>query len=841
MNTFLRKGGKHLVAILLFLALSVTYFAPCIFDGLSVRQADNEKATGFGSSQMDKYEKTAKPGEFSQWSDAMFGGMPYVASYGTAAPSLPSYQLLDSYVKKIGYLHASMVFLGLLCFYILMCVMGVNWWLAIAGSIGFAFASYNLIIIAAGHVVKGYVIGYMPLTIAGMILLFKRKWLWGSVAFLLGVAYSIANHHIQITYYLVLCCLILYIGYLIQQLSAKHYKDLLKSSLIMLGCVLLAVMPNARSLYSQWELGQQSIRGKSDLTPALAQDGTTVKKSSGLDKDYAFQWSYGWGELLTTLVPEVYGGESGGSVGPSSALYKALQAKGAQVSDSIRTYTYWGNKPFTSGPVYFGSILCFLFLFGMIVISNKIKWAYFISALFLTFLALGRNFDLFNDVMFHYLPIYNKFRTVEMALVIPGLIFPIIGMWGIKEMMDGKVNDQQIKKGLLWSLGITGGLCLLLWLAPTFLLSFQSPQDAQIKTQIPNWYYTALVSDRISLASHDAMRSLFYILAAATLLYLYWKAKDRTKMLPVLGLGLIVLILTDLWTIDRRYLNEDNFVKQTSASVYQESKADQFILKDKTLSYRVLTLSNPWEETSVSYYHHSVGGYYAAKMRRYQELIAHKLDAEKNEISQTLSKAKSGKDLLPMLQKAYGLNMLNTKYIIYNPKQAPLTNPFAYGNAWFIDQLKLVDNADAEMAGMQTIDPKKTALVDRRFADDIKGFTPEADSTASIELTSYRPNILRYTSSCKREQLAVFSEIYFQPGWIAKIDGKEYPHFRANWILRAMRIPAGEHTITFEFRPQGYIIAANISAYSSFLILLLLLIAIGCGCWQELKEKKEKA
>ena len=824
------RWGRHIAAIALFLALTVVYFAPAVFEGKTIRQGDMEKAIGMGASQMEEYEKTAQPGEFSAWSDAMFGGMPYVGGYGNPAPRLPGYLLLEAPLKGIGYLNAGMVFTGLVCFYILMCVMGVRGWLAIAGSIAFALASYNLIIIEAGHITKAYVIAYMPLTLAGMALLFRKSYLWGAVVFLLGVALSLANTHVQITYYLMLLCFFIYLGYLFSKIRAKAYKELGIVTAIMAVCVVVAVLPNAQNMYAQWDLGKNSIRGATELTTTTP---SGEKISSGLDKDYAFAWSYGRGELLTLLVPNAYGGGSGGMLDSSSEVYKELRMKGAQVGNEIQAPTYWGEKSFTSGPVYFGALVCFLFVLGMFVIRNSMKWWLFAGSVFLVFLALGRNFDSFNDLMFHYLPMYNKFRTVEMALVIPGLVVPLVAIWGLKEVLSGEVSDRDLKRGLTASLAITGGLSLILWLVPGMLLDFRSSYDAQY--QLPDWYYNALLLDRASLASADALRSLLFILAGAALLFWFYRAKDRRKVATLVGIGVTVLTLADLWTVDKRYLNEKNFIYQKPTEIYQAQVADKEILKDTDPSYRVLNLNNPFVETNTSYFHHSIGGYYAAKLRRYQELIDHRLQGEIDSLIASLSKASSATDMMRSFAACPSLNMLNTRYIIYNPERPPLRNPFAFGNAWFVDQVEVVANADAEIAALNTIDPLRTAVVDQRFAGEVKGFEPRPDSTATITLDSYRPNRLVYSTHAASDQVAVFSEIYYQPGWEATIDGQPAPHFRADWILRAMRIPAGDHQVVFEFRPQGYVTAAYVSSFSSALILLLLVGAIAYSLWKRKK------
>ncbi len=826
-----KEWGKHLAAFGIFLALVVIFFSPSVIDGKTLHQSDNIKAAGMGSSQMKQYEETAEPGEFSVWSDAMFGGMPYVATYGEAAPSLPGHKWLEKPFKAVSSGDATMVLIGLVCFYILMCVMGASWWLSIAGAIAFAFASYNIIIIEAGHILKAYVIAYMPLTLAGMALLFKRNYLWGALLFLLGITFSISNGHIQITYYLFLLCLFIYLGYLVMQVKGKDVGELGKVAGIMAVCVILAILPNLRKLYADWDLGQHSIRGKTELTTTSSQG---EKISGGLDKEYAFQWSYGKQELLTLLIPDVYGRASAVTLGRDSEIYKAYAARGAQLGNEIQMPLYWGDKPVTSGPVYFGALVCFLFILGMVVIKNPMKFWLLGGALFLTFLALGRNLDWFNDLMFHYLPFYNKFRTVEMALVIPGLIVPIIAIWGLKVIFAGEVEEKTLKNGWIGALVFTGGVCLLIWWMPGQFLQLGSDYDGYY--QLPDWAIQALASDRAALASSDALRSLLFILAGAGLLFWFFKAKDKQKTATWVSIALTVLILCDLWTVDKRFINASNFISQNPHQMYKPSVADQEILQDEE-SFRVLNLNNPFQETNTSYYHHSIGGYHAAKLRRSQELIDHRLGKEINLIINSLQSAETMEDLYTTFMDIPSLNMLNTRYVIYNPQQPPLYNPFAYGNAWFVENVRMVANADEEMAALDTLNPLEEAVVDQRFAGELQGFTPTADSTATIVQTNYRPNRLEYYSSAQSEQLAVFSEIYYYPGWRAFIDGQPAPHIRADWTLRAMRIPAGEHLVTFEFYPETYVTTAYIEAYSSFLIFLLIIGTIGFSLWKYYRKE----
>ncbi|MBR5297906.1 MAG: YfhO family protein [Parabacteroides sp.] len=832
MKSFIKKSWMHFVALLLFIVLTVTYFSPVQLEGKVLRQGDTQQFEGMSKELVSLNEKES--GDIVAWLGSMFSGMP---SYQVTVANKPEVHLgiANKILAVFDYSSARIVLVALICFYILMCVMGVSKWLAILGAIAYAFASYNFIILEAGHITKAYVIAYMPLTVAGMFLLFQRKYLWGVALFTFAVATSIRENHLQITYYLVFLCAFIYIGYLYGKVKEKNWGELLKVSLLLLCSVCLAVLPNVDSMYSNWELSKTSTRGATELTISTPEG---EKVSSGLDKDYAFAWSYGRGELLTLLVPNAYGGSSAGILGLDSELYKELRNKGAQVGKELRAPTYWGEKAFTSGPVYFGALVCFLFVLGMFVIRNQMKWWLFACSVFFILLALGRNFDSFNSVLFHYLPMYNKFRTVEMALVIPGLIFPLIAVWGIKEIFTGKIDNVHLKKGLIFSLASTGGICLIFWLMPSLFFDFRSTYDAQY--QLPDWYYNALLLDRASLVSADALRSLTIILLGASLLFWFYISKDRQKVATMVIIGLSVLMLVDLWTVDRRYLNDSNYItKSQNKEIHKMTVADAEILKDKDASYRVLNLNNPFNETSTSYYHKSIGGYHAAKLRRYQELIDFRLVKEISLLIGSLQKVESVDDLYKIFAQSPSLNMLNTRYIIYNPEQAPLRNPFALGNAWFVDSVKFVDSADEEITALDTLNPLKEAVIDKRFEKELEGFVPQTDSAATIVLAEYRPNRLTYKSNSEKEQLAVFSEVYYQPGWIASIDGKEVPHFRVDWTLRGLLVPAGEHDVVFEFKPKGYITASYVASYSSLVILLLLLIAVGFSVKKIIAESKD--
>jgi hypothetical protein len=812
MNPIVKKSISHVIAIALFLAFTCVYFAPGIFGGKSLQQGDMQKVSGMAQELSDYYEKE---GGTSAWTGSMFSGMPayHIQIYGGPSNYL-SY--LEIPVKAIDYEGASMILMALVCFYILMCVMGIKRWLAIAGAIAFAFASYNLIIIFAGHITKMYVIACMPLMLAGMILLFRKNLLWGSILSLLGISLSLINGHIQITYYLALFCLIFFIGLSIDAFLKKEVSLWVKSTVILIAALVISILPSLGGLYSNYEVGQESLRGPSELT--TVKDGIAEKTSSGLDIDYAFNWSYGRGELLTLLIPNAYGGASAESLGRDSEFYKTIRSYGQQVGKEVLAPTYWGTQPFTSGPVYFGAIVCFLFVLGMFVIKNPLKWWIAGASLLFIILALGKNCASINNFLFYHLPMYNKFRTPSMALVIPGLTFPLIGFWGLKQIVDGKVNTRLLQKFLIWSLCVAGGICLFIWLVPNVFLTFESITDAQ---QIPQQLIGALIDDRKSMASSDALRSLIFILLAGGLIFLFLRMENKKTGATVLGIGLLVLITVDLWTVDKRYLNDGSYSKKKVHDLYQKTPADEHILQDKSPSYRVLNLAeDTFNGTNTSYFHKSIGGYHAAKLRRYQELIERRIREEINTIIATSQSAKTIDSLQLVFLETPTLNMLNAKYIIYSPEQPPLVNPYANGNVWFVDEIKFVANANQEIEALNTINPLKTAVIDEKFAGQALKSVPQNDSVSTINLLEYKPNILTYESNTPTEKVAIFSEIYYDHGWKVFVDGKQTDYYRADWTLRAMNVPAGKHTIEFRFEPDTYNRLNRIGSISSLLVLL---------------------
>lgn len=813
----------HIIAVVAFLFITMAYFSPML-QGKVLSQHDVTQYQGSAKEISDYYYNEGKT---SAWTGSMFSGMPaYQIGVHGGSPNFLDY--LEAPVKALGNTTAGPVFAGMLMAYILFCLMGFSPAVAILGAVAYSLSSYNIVILNAGHVTKAWALAYMPLIVAGFMSLFKNKILLGSVLVGLGLALQIKSNHLQVTYYTGLLSVILFITYAIEVLSKKNYKSFLMSCGAMIIAVALAVLANMGNIYGNMEMARESTRGKSELTSPKSE---SEKQSTGLDKDYAFGWSYGKAETFTFLVPNLYGGESKPYDKDAQSI-KVLTQKvqsgeiPAEFANQVsRIPQYWGDQPFTQGTVYLGAIVCFLFLLGMIIIRSNVKWGLLVATIFFILLAWGKNLEWFNDWFFYHFPLYSKFRAVSTALVVPALTIVMVAVWGIKEFFSGEIDKKKLKKALYISLGVVGGLCLILWIAPGAFFNFTSGADAQWKAQVPEWYYNALLTDRQDLMSSDALRSLVFVLLGAAILYFSLRTKVDAKKMTIYGsLGLAVLVLIDLWGIDKRYLNENNFVAKSTykTETFSPSVADQVILKDQHPSYRVLNLNNPFAETTTSYYHKSIGGYHAAKLKRYQELIDSRLDGEVNQIIGTFS-SQNIDTIMASFNKTKALNMLNAKYVIYHPEQPPLVNPNAMGNAWFVNEYKFVNNADEEIAAINTLDTHTTAVVDKRFESELSGLKITPDSTATIELVSYKPDVLTYKTKAASEQLAVLSEIYFSNGWQAYVDGKEVPHFRADWTLRAMRVPAGEHEIVFKFEPQGYYNSRHVATASSAVLVLLLI------------------
>lgn len=813
MNPTLKKIVSlwpHLLVLVCFAILSFVYFSP-VLQGKTLPQMDNIHAEG-AAHQLVEYQH--QTGEKAQWTDSMFGGMPAYQIKSDSSHNI-FYHLSHAIRLGLPYTTVAIVFLYLVGFYIMLLSLGVGRNIAIIGSLAFALGSYNIIIIAAGHITKCYAIAMMPLVIGGVLMTFGGKRILGAVYTMVALGLELAYNHVQITYYLALAIALLVVIELIFAIRTHALRNFGVSIAFLAVAAILAILPSATNLWTTYEYGAYSIRGKSELKAADGQ-----KESSGLDKDYALGWSYGVGETPTLLVPNVVGGASE-AIGNK---VKAVREADPQIGQIVaQQSSYWGGRSFTSGPVYVGAIVCFLFFVGCFYYKGRVKWWLIAATVLSIFLAWGKNFPLLTDFMFYHFPLYNKFRTVEMALVIATVTIPLLGMLGLKAIYDNPEDIKYQPGKFFGALGLSAGVALLLAAVPTLFYDFLSPQEAaqfvQLKAQNP--IYAALeqtlVDARVELTRSDALRSAVLILLASSALWFCSVRKINSKIMLA---TVAVLTLIDLWGVDRRYLSSDNFVPRSESRNFAISEADKAILADKT-PHRVMSLyTNPFNEVFTSYYHHSVGGYHGAKLRRYQDLI----DAHLMPEWQSLLAALQKQDYAAIdaaMSASPALNMLGCRYMIYNPKQAPLVNHYAFPEAWFVSEAQPVSSPDDALAAISSADLKRVAIL-----EDSDPATFTTDSSASIRQTAYAPDCVTYQSNSSADGLAVFSEIYYPAGWVATIDGAEAPILRADYTLRALRIPAGNHTIEFSFRPKSFIIGNNISTAASIVVVLLVIAAV---------------
>ncbi len=826
---------QHFIAIGIFIAISFLFCYPAL-QGNKLSAGDTVHWMGMSQEAKSWYEKT---GENPMWSNSMFGGMPTVTHYMRGKTNLiyPIQAFLtDNIPSPIPFFLIAMI-----CFYILMMSWRINRWAAIIGAIAFAFASYNLQIIAAGHNTKMFSIGYMPLVLAGMNWVYQRKYLIGAGSALMGLSLMISNGMYQIDYYLFIILLGFGIGFFIQMLKENKLKDFAIGSVIMLFVGLISVGPSLDTLMFTKEYTTQTMRGgQSELSIGKKAE---KKTNGGLDKDYAFQWSQGIGETFTLLVPNLYGGGGRVDVGTSSNTYQALKDLG--VGDegaeefSKNAPTYWGPQPFLAGPVYFGAIIMLLFVLGMFIIDNKLKWVILSLGVLGIMMSWGKNFSALNYFLFDHLPMYNKFRTPSMTMVIPGFLFCLTAIWALHEYFTEKLSTEKLLDYLKKSVLITGGLCLLLGVGGKMFLSYKGDNDDKQKSQLIQMMggnndagskvFSAIVEDRSSIAMKDGFRSLFFILMAAAALWFFAKKKlSMTMAMAIVGL----LISVDLLQIGMRYLNSDNY--KTSDEFEAQFRArpiDTQILQDPDPYYRVYDLtSDPYNDAMGAYHHKMVGGYHPAKMEIYQDLIDNQLSGGKMNMQV--------------------LDMLNTKYILFNGQggqPAVQQNREACGNAWFVHQVKLVDDANQEIVALNAENlgdtakvenpfrAKETAIVQKKnWTGNMNTFI--TDSASNIKLSKYGLNDLSFTSSNKNDGFAVFADVYYNLGWKAFIDGKEAPIVKTNYVLRGLVIPAGDHKIEFKFHPDIYFKWGSASLISSVLILLILLGGIGFGIKEEMKK-----
>ena len=834
-NTFFQKNKNILsivAAIIAFAVITLVYFNP-VLQGKRIKQHDIEMHLGMSKEITDYQEAT---GEQTLWTNAPFGGMPAwnISVQPKGNLTNPIYRSLS-----LGFPHPiGSVFICMLGFFVLLLVLDCGFWISFIGAIAYGFTSYLFIVIGAGHNAKAMAMAYMAPVIAGVLLSYKGKYLWGWLLTAFALAFEVRTGHLQITYYLALIVVILVIAELISDIKNKKIGHFFKASIGLAVAAIIGVLTCSTSLYGSYEFGKETTRGK----PVLTRNEDNQTK--GLDRDYITQWSYGKGETWSLLIPNAKGGASAYIGKQNPALEKADR----RFKDNIaQQNAYWGDQPGTSGPVYVGAIVVFLFVLGALTVKGKMKWALLVATLLSILLSWGKNFMGFTNFFLDYVPGYAKFRAVSMTLVIAEVTMPLLGFLGLAEIAKDPDGFKKNQKKFFIALGVTAGICLLFLAAPKLFFSFLSQEEAKqfasLSAGKDGAVYTQFASQlenvRIAIFRKDALRSLLFILLAAVPLFLYGKGKLKGQIaFPILA----VLVLVDMFPIDKRYLNNDKFVsKQKSLQPFTASTADQAILADNALDFRVADITKDmFNDASTCYFHKSLGGYCGAKLRRYQDVITQYLNGELNQ----LRSAKSTRDLTEALMNQKVLNMLNTKYIIYNPDAQPFPNHFAYGNAWIANDIQWVDTPNEEIDAIATTNLRRTAIINKEFVQQVGDYQVTDSIMPTIELTEYQPNKLTYnfsgvsTGSTTANYLVVFSEIWTEKGWKMTIDGQEQPLLRANYLLRAAMIPAGEHEIVMEYAPKAYKMGNTVSFVSSLIMVLGL---IGALVYTFKPKKEEKA
>ena len=826
--TLLKKCLPDVLAVLLFAVLAFAYFFPADIEGRILYRHDSSAGRGAGQEGIEYLQKT---GERSRWTNALFGGMP---TYQMA----PSYGSTDLLTKAVNAYHIWLpenvwyVFAYLLGFYILLRAFDFRQHLAALGSIIWAFSTYFLIIIAAGHIWKVWALAYLPPMIAGIVLAYKGKYLWGLLLTAIFTAFEINANHVQMTYYYLFIILFMVIGWFVEAIRKKELVKFAKATGICLAGAAIGVSINLSNLYHTWQYSKESMRGKSELVKKNSSNQT----NSGLERDYITQWSYGIDETWTLLVPNTKGGASA----PLSESEKAMEHA---ENDFIPIYQqigqYWGEQPGTSGPVYVGAFVMMLFILGLFIVKGAIKWSLLAATILSILLSWGRNFMGFTDFFLDYIPMYAKFRTVASILVIAEFTIPLLAMLALKKLMD---EPEQLKPRMKYvgiSFLLTGGIALLFSIMPSmFFDSFISSSEMRAIQGLPAEYIQPLVANltemRQAVFTADALRSFYIILVGTGILLAFMFGKLKKEY----AIGIIlVLCLVDLWTVNKRYLNDSMFVpKSEREAPQQKTQTDELILRDQTLDYRVLNLaSNTFNENETSYYHKSIGGYHAAKLRRYQEMIEQYINPEMQSLFGAVSNAAgdmtqvNGDSICPVL------NMLNTKYFIFplqGGQTVPIQNPYVYGNAWMVDKIQYVNNANEEIAAVGKIDLRHEAVADATFKSQL-GEAIVQDTASVVTITEYEPNRLKYNVNTGKGGVLVFSEIYY-PGWTATVDGEPVELGRVDYILRALNIKPGKHEVELSFFPKSVNTTETI-AYLSYVILLLI---IGGAAFIEWRKRK---
>ena len=826
----MKKLLPDLIAILAFVLLSFAYFFPADIENRILFQHDTAAGAGAGQEVKEYYEQT---GERSRWTNSLFGGMPMYQ----IAPSYDSTKSLQ-WVQKAYQLflpdYVCLTFMLMLGFYILLRVFGIPVWLAGLGGIMWAFSSYFFILISAGHIWKFITLAYVPPTIAGIVLAYRGKLLWGGILTALFVALQITSNHVQMSYYFFFVILFFVGAYFEKAWRTKTLPQFFKASAVLIVAALVGIAANVSNLYHTYAYSKETMRGKSELV----QTGDAAKQtSSGLDRDYITQWSYGIDETLTLLVPNFKGGASAALSQSETAMSKANPMYSSLYGSLTQ---YFGTQPMTSGPVYVGAFVLFLFVLGCFIVKGPLKWALIGATFFSIVLSWGKNFMPLTDFFIDYVPLYNKFRAVSSILVIAEFTIPLLAIFALKRLLEEPEILKQEKKPLGISLLLTAGIALLLAVAPGSIGSGYVPaQEAQMlqnavnQQMIPANELSGILANlgeiRAELVSSDALRSFIIIGIGCSLLWLYASGKLRSSLTIA---GITILCLADMWGVNKRYLNDAQFVPHSiRTETFTKTNTDELILQDTSLDYRVLNFAtSTFDDNNTSYWHKSVGGYHPAKLRRYQEMIEHHISPEMQATYKAIATAGGEMDSVDA-NKFRVLNMLNTKYFIFPAGQqrqtVPILNPHAYGNAWFVNKVQYVNNANEEIDALDSIIPTETAVVDARFKDVLKGATESyKDSLSSICLTSYAPNRLTYETNNAQDGIAVFSEIYYPDGWHVTIDGQPAELARADYILRTMYVPAGQHTIEMRFDPTSLHVTEGIAYGALALLVIGIIVAV---------------
>ncbi|MBP3756236.1 MAG: YfhO family protein [Prevotella sp.] len=819
----IKRYLPDVLAVLLFAVISYAYFFPADIEGRILYRHDSSAGRGAGQEASVYHEKTGKT---TRWTNSTFGGMP---TYQTA----PSYKSTDGLGKLVKAYHLWLpenvwyLFVYLLGFYILLRAFDFRWHLAALGSVIWAFSSYFLIIIAAGHIWKVMALAYLPPMIAGLVLAYRGKYLWGLIVTAIFAAFEVNANHVQMTYYYLFIIFFMVVAWLVDAIRKKQLAHFMKATAACAVGALLGICINLSNLYHTWQYGQESMRGKSELVKKNAANQT----NSGLDRDYITQWSYGIGETWTLLIPNTKGGASFPLVANKTAMEHAD-------NNYIQIYQqlgqYWGEQPGTSGPVYVGAFVMMLFILGLIIVKGPMKWALLAVTVLSILLSWGRNFMGFTDFFLDYVPMYAKFRTVASILVIAEFTIPLLAMLALKQVLEEK-NPKALYKPLVISFALTAGFCALFALMPSLFFSdFVSSSEMQAMSQIPADQLAPLLDNlremRRAMFTSDCWRSFWVIVIGMGVLLLYLTKK--IKMAYAVG-AILLLCLVDMWQIDKRYLNDEMFVEKSQRDAPQPmTPTDQQILQDKSLDYRVLNLaSNTFNENETSYYHKSIGGYHAAKLRRYQEMIEAYIAPEMQKLMPAIADAQGDMTQVPGDSLYPVLNMLNTKYVIMplqGGQTVPIQNPYAYGNAWFVDKVDYVDNANEEIERIGKLNLRHEAVADKKFQPQLGNAV--AQENAVVTIKSYEPNHLTYDVQSDKGGVVVFSEIYY-PGWTATVDGQPAELGRVNYILRALNVKAGKHQVELSFNPKSVEHTETI-AYIAFVVLLLAVLGVAFVEWR---------